>query len=89
MGNPKSFRLEAAGWGFWLVTSLVLAGPSVYIAYQVTQEHLSREIPFAMGIVVAAFVSAFVTYIANLIIQRNNERRRSAEAKQAKKQKKR
>lgn len=88
MGNPSPFRLEAAGWGFWLVTSVVLSIPCVYVSYQITQAHLSREIPLAMGVIVAAVLAAFVTYFANLFIQRANARRRAVESRQSKKQNK-
>jgi hypothetical protein len=88
MGNPRTFRLEAAGWGFWLISTLVLAGPCVYVAYQVTQEHLSREIPFAIGILCATFLAAVVTFLANTVIQKAHARRKNMERKQAKPQNK-
>lgn len=84
MDKPKSFRIEAAGWGFWLVSTIVLAIPFVYASYQVTEDHLSREIPLALGIIGAAMAGAIVTYIANTIIQRSYERRKAAERKQNK-----
>ncbi|MBM3288795.1 MAG: hypothetical protein FJY92_01455 [Candidatus Hydrogenedentes bacterium] len=83
MSVPGRFRLEAAGWGFWLVTCLVLAGPCVYVSYQITAEHLSREIPFTIGIIGAVILGAFVTFIANTVLQRVNARRKAAERRQA------
>lgn len=84
MDKPKSFRIEAAGWGFWIVSTIVLAIPFVYASYQVTEDHLSREIPLALGIIGAAISGAVVTFVANTIIQRNADRRKAAERKQTK-----
>lgn len=83
MDKPKSFRIEAAGWGFWLVSTIVLSIPFVYAAYQVTEDHLSREIPLALGLIGAAMAGAFVTLIANTIIQRIHERKKAAARKQS------
>ncbi|MCC6796175.1 MAG: hypothetical protein IT366_13730 [Candidatus Hydrogenedentes bacterium] len=81
MNKLKSFRIEAAGWGFWLVSTIILAVPFVYASYQVTEEHLSREIPLALGLIGASLAGAFVTFIANTIIQRSNEQRKAADRK--------
>ena len=87
MGNPKSFRLEAAGWGFWFVTTLLLTGPCVYGAFQVIQEHYSYEVPIGFGLIGATVLAAIVTLIANTLIQRGNERRKATERKQIKQSK--
>ena len=84
MDKPKSFRIEAAGWSFWFASTIVLSIPFVYAAYQVTEEHLSREIPLALGIIGAGMAGAFVTFIANTIIQRIHERQKAVERKQTK-----
>lgn len=88
MSNRRPFRLEAAGWGFWLVTSLVLAGPCIYGAFQITQAHLSREVPISIGIIGAVVIAAFVTFAANTVIQRASARRKAAERKQPQSKKK-
>ena len=88
MGKERAFRLEAAGWGFWFITTLVLAGPCIYASFQVTQAQLSREIPVAIGLIGAALLAAVVTFLANTLIQQGHARRKAAERKQAKQQKK-
>ena len=88
MSNRRPMRLEAAGWGFWLVTCLVLSVPCVYVSYRVTQEDLSREIPLALGVIAAIVIGAFVTFLANTVIQWSNARRKDAERKQSKPKKK-
>ena len=84
MDKPGRFRLEAAGWGFWIASTIVLAGPFIYVSYQVTEDHLSHEVPVGIGIIGAAIAGAFVTLIANTIIQRSLARRKVAERKQTK-----
>lgn len=88
MGKSKPFRIEAAGWGFWLIATLVLAGPCVYGAFQLTQSHLSRDIPVGIGMIAAALIGAVVTFAANTVIQRAHARRKAVERKQDARKKK-
>lgn len=82
MGKTKPFRIEAAGWGFWLIATLLLVGPCVYGAFQLTQSHLSRDIPIGIGVIAAALIGAVVTLAANTVIQQAHARRKAAERRQ-------
>ncbi|HRK35712.1 MAG TPA: hypothetical protein PLJ47_14040, partial [Candidatus Hydrogenedentes bacterium] len=68
MGKSKSFRLEAAGWGFLGVTVLILLGPCIYFAFQITADHYSWNVPAGIGLVFAVILGAIITFIANTII---------------------
>lgn len=86
MAKKKESRFEAAGWLFWIITSVVLMPPSIWFFWSKKPEEATWLYPFGMGAVIAALAAGFITWIVNSIIQWRLKRKHLQERKNAKKQ---
>lgn len=85
VGKNSGQNLEAVGWVFWLVTSLILVGPLIYAFWQVTHDSVTRFAPVVMGTITAAIGAGFIAWPVNVAIQRRNKKQRLAQRRKSKK----
>lgn len=88
MAEQRKLLLEAAGWGFFGVTFLLLVGPGLYLAYSLKYNDTSAMVWIGIGVLLSATVAAVLTTVANTIIQSRVERIRAAELEAERKKKK-
>ncbi len=81
-------RIESLGWGFYSIVLVILYGPMVYVISQLTREDTAMVVRLGMAFVAAMFVSAVIAWAANASLQTVLEKRRAAEQRQGKKNKK-
>jgi len=81
------WKIDAAGWVFWLIVFIVLAGPCVYGAWHVVYPDTPRPVPVVTGMVLAAVGAGVVSWAVNSVIQRQRKKQRIARRKKAQKQK--
>ena len=81
-------RIESLGWGFYSIVLVILYGPMVYVISQLTREDTAMVVRLGMAFVAAMFVSAVIAWAANAGLQTVLEKRRAAEQRQGKKNKK-
>ena len=75
--KPKKRKpIDSAGWGFFLVASLILVGPGIYIGYISRSDAADPGAPVVLGIFCALGVAGVITWIANMILQTVAARRR-------------
>lgn len=84
MEKSRTFRLEAAGWGFFVAAFVVLLAPCIYAAFQLVEEHYSRTIPVGIGVIFAAFAAAMATFATNTVLQSMHARQKRTAQKQKK-----
>ena len=78
----KIKNIEYAGWGFFLVTLVVLAGPCVYLAWATTHEgSMTVGVRLVYAAAIDVVVSGVITWLANDLLHRRNVRRYEAERK--------
>jgi len=82
--NKNAERFEAAGWRFWLVVFVLLAGPCVYLAWTVTEDDTFAPMRVSAGAVLAALGAGVVSWAVNSVLQRRARKRRAAQRKKAK-----
>ncbi len=87
MSKSNWLDFDAAGWLFWTVVSLILAGPCVWLAWKVTDPYVSKAYPITIGIIGALIAASFVSTGVNYVIQRRKKKQRLTERKKTKKQK--
>lgn len=85
MNDKQRFKLEYAGWLFWLVTAAILLGPITYGAFQLVREREGPFVPIGIGIIVAAFASGVITWAVNAVLQWRLKQRRVATRKKTRK----
>ncbi len=78
---------DAAGWIFWTVVSLILAGPCVWVAWRIVDPYVSKAYPITIGGIAAVILASFVSTGVNWVLQRRRKRVRVAEKKKSKKSK--
>jgi ABC-type uncharacterized transport system permease subunit len=81
------WNIDAAGWVFWLIVFVVLAGPCIYGAWHIVYPDTPRAIPIVTGMVLAAVGAGVVSWAVNSVIQRQRKKQRIARRKKAQKQK--
>lgn len=79
MAKPRKPLIEAAGWGFYGVTFLLLLGPALYLSYNLKYDDTSAMVWIGLGLMGAATLGVVITTIANTIIQARLGRIRAAE----------
>lgn len=85
MNQKRSFRLEYAGWLFWLITTAILVGPTTYAAFQLVREQEGPLVPIGIGVIVAGFSGGLITWAVNAVLQRRLKERRAVARKKARK----
>jgi hypothetical protein len=71
-------KMEYAGWGFFAVACIVLAGPGVWLSWSITNDTLTMPGRIVAGILMAIVAAAFVTVAANSALQARNAKREEA-----------
>lgn len=79
MTKTRKPLIEAAGWGFYGVTFVLLLGPALYLAYTLKYDDTSSMVWIGLGLMGAATLGVIITTIANTIIQARLERIQAAE----------
>lgn len=87
--KEKGFELDTAGWLFWGVMLLLLTGPAIFGAWQITHRTSPAFIPIGMGIVSAAVGAGVVSWAVNAMLEMRRKKRRIAERKRTRKVRKR
>jgi len=85
--KDEGWKFDAAGWVFWLVVFVLLAGPCVFGTWKIVYSTASRTIPIVTGLVVAAVGAGFISWAVNAVVQRRQKKQRIARRKKARKQK--
>ncbi len=80
-------RVEAIGWLFWIAAFVVLAVPCTYGVWQFKFQDTSGIKAIVIGALLAAVLSAFITYAANAALQSYKKKQRVQKRKKAKKRK--
>lgn len=70
-------RIEAAGWGFWVICFVILFGPCTYLGYVYSIDlRKGGMLPWAIGLALAAVGAGLLSLVVNFIIQKRIESRR-------------
>lgn len=71
----KAYRIEYLGWGFFGLLLIATVPISIYATYQITHDGVTVGTRVGMGVTVAFFVTALLTWAANALLQIWNQRR--------------
>lgn len=72
--KQKSNRLEAVGWGFWLICFAILYGPMTYLGYEASYEDMrAGMLPWVIGFSLAAVGAGFISVGVNYALQKRIE----------------
>lgn len=74
-----------AGWWFWSILFLILAGPCIYAGWRFTDKDSFPVMRISIGAIVAAIASGLVAWAINAILQFFGRKQRIAERKKVKK----
>jgi len=85
MAKQRQGRIDSVGWVFWFIAFLVLLAPAIYFCIQIVDEDKELPIPVAMGVLLALFLAAIVSWIVNTILQTIAKRKYTNTRKKAKK----
>jgi len=85
--SSKKRRQDTVEWIFWGVATAVLAGPCIYLAYEITYERTHAGVKVMMGLVMALVGGSLASWAVNSVLQRRYRKRAMAERKEAKKRK--
>ena len=87
MGKGNWLDFDAAGWVFWTVASLALAGPAIWLAWKIVDPYVSRLYPIGIGAIGAFIVASFISTGVNYLVQIRRKKVRLTERKKFKKHK--
>lgn len=87
MSKGHWLDFDAAGWVFWLIVSLVLLGPAVWLSWKIVDPYVSRIYPVGIGAIGAIIGASFISTGVNYLIQLRRKKVRLTERKKAKKRK--
>ncbi|HEO72245.1 MAG TPA: hypothetical protein ENN80_13370 [Candidatus Hydrogenedentes bacterium] len=76
-----------AGWLFWTILCVLLAGPCIYGVWRITEDDSYVLLRVGVGIVAAAIVAGMIAWAVNSVVQWRYRKRRLEERKKAKKRK--
>jgi hypothetical protein len=79
--------LDTAGWLFWIIVLVILAGPCIWAARLFIYETSSILYRIGAGLVLAAVGAGVVSWAVNAVLQWRQKKQRIARRKKAKKQK--
>lgn len=88
MPKKNKYRLEGAGWKFWLTSFTLFLGPALYGAWEVSYENVPIFAKILYGLIVAAMTASLLTWIVNSAFQYTVTRRRKEEKRRSKRKKK-
>jgi hypothetical protein len=86
---PKSerFKFDTAGWLFWIIVLVILAGPCIWATRFFIYETSNILYRIGAGLFLAAVGAGVVSWAVNAVLQWRQEKQRIARRKKAKKQK--
>ena len=87
VSKESRWKFDAAGWVFWLIMFILLAGPCIFGAWKIVYSTASRTVPIVTGLVLAAVGAGTVSWTVNAILQRRQKKQRIARRKKVRKQK--
>jgi hypothetical protein len=80
-------RFEAVGWTFFLVLTLVLSAPFIFLAWVISYENTEWYLRVGIGLTFAGFAAAILTWIINSALQYRVERIKQSQRQRSKKRK--
>ncbi len=78
---------DVLGWLLWIVTTLVLVGPCIFLVYQVTYDTAATLTRVVAGIFSAAILAGVLNWLGNEVWYRIRSRQYEARKKAARKAK--
>lgn len=70
----KQSRFESVGWGFWLITFVLLYPACWYIVYDAAYADQKRGVlPWGLGFFLAAIGASIVSIAVNFVLQKRIE----------------
>jgi hypothetical protein len=85
--KDTGWKFDAAGWVFWLIVFVLLAGPCIFGIWKIVYATANRSIPIVTGLIVAAIGAGFISWAVNAVVQRRQKQQRIARRKKTRKQK--
>ena len=70
----KAPRIEYLGWGFFGLVLIAAVPVAIYTVYQITHDSVTVGTRVGMGVTLAFFVTAFLSWAANGLLQIWNRR---------------
>ena len=62
-------RFDSVGWVFYLILTLVLSAPCIYLAWAISYENTEWYLRIGIGLTFAGFAAAILTWIINSALQ--------------------
>ena len=81
---------DVVGWLIWVVLTLLLAGPCIYLVYSVTYDATMPVLTLVLtGVFAAAICAAVLSWLGNAVWFRFKQRKYTEKRKAARKEKRR
>jgi len=68
----KFSELDSVSWKFFLVSLAILVGPCIWLTFEYTYDTSTTGMRIGLGVTLASFVAAILTFVVNEILFRLN-----------------
>ena len=75
----SGYKLDAVGWGFWVIVFIIVVGPCIYGLLQIGDQGVEPLVLVVFGTLAAAIVAGLFSWLANFLLQARAARMRAAQ----------